>query len=94
MIGGYLHAKLLDYPPFAGKPPPKQRKARPRTYRKQVTGDSLDGVDLFVGAGLVAFVWNFDEEEPGAGEGGVALQSLALEPVDGVKSPLVVELGG
>jgi predicted PurR-regulated permease PerM len=41
VIGGYLHAKLLDYPPFAGKPPPKRRSARPRTYRKQVTGEEL-----------------------------------------------------
>jgi predicted PurR-regulated permease PerM len=41
VVGGYLHAKLLDYPPFAGKPPPKRRSARPRTYRKQVTGEEL-----------------------------------------------------
>ena len=41
VIGGYLHAKLLDYAPFTGKPPPKRRKARPRTYRKQVTGEEL-----------------------------------------------------
>lgn len=41
VVGGYLHAKLLDYPPFAGKPPPKRRSTRPRTYRKQVTGEEL-----------------------------------------------------
>ena len=56
-------------------------------------GDALDGVDFFVGAGLVAFVRDFDEEEAGAGEGGVAVEALARERVDGAEAPLVVELG-
>jgi hypothetical protein len=34
--------------------------------------DALDGFDFFVGAGLVAFVRDFDEEEAGAGQGRVA----------------------
>ena len=41
VMGGYIHAKLLDYPPFEGKPPPKGRPTRRRPYRKQVTGEQL-----------------------------------------------------
>ena len=55
--------------------------------------DASDGVDFFVGAGLVAFVRDFDEEEAGAGEGRVAFEPLALELVDGPQPALVVELG-
>lgn len=38
VVGSYVHAKLLDYPPFQGRPQPPQR---PRTYRRQVTGRDL-----------------------------------------------------
>jgi predicted PurR-regulated permease PerM len=39
VVGSYVHAKLLDYPPFQGKPLPAQR---PRTYRRRVTGRQLE----------------------------------------------------
>ena len=35
VVGSYLHAKLLDYPPFQGRPAPA-----PRTYRRTVSGES------------------------------------------------------
>ncbi len=38
VIGSYIHAKLLDYPPFAGRPLPSQQ---PRSYRRKVTGKKL-----------------------------------------------------
>ena len=39
---------------------------RPACTREKTPDDALDGVDFFVGAGLVAFVRDFDEEEAGA----------------------------
>ncbi len=39
VIGGYIHAKLLDYPPFDGRigvAPP-----RPRTYRRTLRGEDI-----------------------------------------------------
>lgn len=39
VIGGYIHAKLLDYPPFEGRigvDPP-----RPRTYRRTLRGEEI-----------------------------------------------------
>ncbi len=39
VVGGYIHAKLLDYPPFEGRinvPPP-----RPRTYRRTLKGEEI-----------------------------------------------------
>ena len=65
----------------------------PACAREKMPDDALDGVDFFVGAGLVAFVRDFDEEEAGAGEGGVPVEALALERVDGAEAPLVIELG-
>jgi hypothetical protein len=41
VIGGYLHAKLLDYPPFQQHAPPPSRIRRPFTYRRTVKGDEL-----------------------------------------------------
>jgi predicted PurR-regulated permease PerM len=38
VIGSYIHAKLLDYPPFAGRPLPDNR---PRQYRRRVTRKDL-----------------------------------------------------
>ena len=40
VIGSYLHAKLLDYPPFAGRPLPSNQ---PRSYRRKVSGKDLAG---------------------------------------------------
>ena len=39
VVGSYVHAKLLDYPPFLGRPLPNNR---PRTYRRKVTGRELE----------------------------------------------------
>ena len=39
VLGSYVHAKLLDYPPFVGRPLPDPR---PRTYRRKVTGRELE----------------------------------------------------
>lgn len=39
VIGSYIHAKLLDYPPFEGQPPPK-RSRRPFTYRRTIRARS------------------------------------------------------
>ena len=39
VVGSYVHAKLLDYPPFLGRPLPDNR---PRTYRRKVTGRELE----------------------------------------------------
>ena len=40
VMGAYIHAKLLDYPPFQGHPlPPDRRSAQ--VYRRTVRGDSL-----------------------------------------------------
>ncbi|RIK43571.1 MAG: hypothetical protein DCC55_05325 [Chloroflexi bacterium] len=41
IIAGYVHAKLLDYPPFHGEPFPPVRRRRPFIYRRTVTGDQL-----------------------------------------------------
>jgi predicted PurR-regulated permease PerM len=38
VIGSYIHAKLLDYPPFAGRPLPTKR---PREHRRTVSGKEL-----------------------------------------------------
>ncbi len=40
VIGSYIHAKLLDYPPFAGRPLPTKQ---PRSYRRKVSGKELAG---------------------------------------------------
>jgi predicted PurR-regulated permease PerM len=40
VLGAYIHAKLLDYPPFQGQPlPPDRRQAK--VYRRTVRGDEL-----------------------------------------------------
>lgn len=39
VIGSYIHAKLLDYPPFMGRTLPANV---PRTYRRKVTGRELN----------------------------------------------------
>jgi len=39
VIGSYIHAKLLDYPPFEGQPLPK-RSRRPFTYRRTIRARS------------------------------------------------------
>ena len=38
LIGSYVHAKLLDYPPFQGKSLPSRQ---PREYRRKVSGREL-----------------------------------------------------
>jgi predicted PurR-regulated permease PerM len=38
VIGSYIHSKLLDYPPFGGRPLPSKQ---PRAYRRKVTGKEL-----------------------------------------------------
>jgi predicted PurR-regulated permease PerM len=44
VVGGFVHAKLLDYPPFQGKSR-SASSARP-VYRLRVTGDQLASEDL------------------------------------------------
>ncbi len=39
VLGSYIHAKLLDYPPFQGQPLPESR--RMRRYRRVVSGEEL-----------------------------------------------------
>jgi hypothetical protein len=40
VMGGYIHAKLLDYPPFQNQPiPPDQRSST--VYRRTVRGEDL-----------------------------------------------------
>jgi len=39
VLGSYVHAKLLDYPPFEGRP---LDKAPPRTYRRKISRRELD----------------------------------------------------
>ena len=39
VIGGYVHAKLLDYPPFRDR---AGSGGVPRTYRRKVSGRELD----------------------------------------------------
>lgn len=41
IIGSYLHAKLLDYPPFLEVESKQRRRVRPTFYRRVVTGDQL-----------------------------------------------------
>jgi predicted PurR-regulated permease PerM len=41
VLGGYIHAKLLDYPPFINQPLRPRKPRRPFTYRRTVTGDEL-----------------------------------------------------
>jgi predicted PurR-regulated permease PerM len=41
IIAGYVHAKLLDYPPFRGEAFPPKPQRRPFIYRRTVTGDQL-----------------------------------------------------
>jgi predicted PurR-regulated permease PerM len=38
VVGGYVHAKLLDYPPFQGQRLPPMRPRQPFIYRRQVKG--------------------------------------------------------
>jgi hypothetical protein len=40
VIGSYIHSKLLDYPPFAGRPLPARQ---PTSYRRKVSGKQLAG---------------------------------------------------
>jgi predicted PurR-regulated permease PerM len=40
VLGGYVHAKLLDYPAFQDDPPPSKRQ-RAQVYRRTVKGDEL-----------------------------------------------------
>lgn len=57
VLGAYLHAKLLDYPPFINQPLPKPKRRRPFTYRRTVTGDELaapNPLDAPVGAPMTA----------------------------------------
>lgn len=41
VLGGYIHAKLLDYPPFEKQMSPPQRQRRGMIYRRTVTGEEL-----------------------------------------------------
>jgi hypothetical protein len=41
IVAGYVHAKLLDYPPFHGEPLTLAPARRPHVYRRTVTGDQL-----------------------------------------------------
>lgn len=41
VVGSYVHAKLLDYPPFEGRP---LSKGPPRTYRRKVSGRELEAL--------------------------------------------------
>jgi predicted PurR-regulated permease PerM len=40
VLGGYIHAKLLDYPPFQSHPLPPDRR-HTQVYRRTVRGDDL-----------------------------------------------------
>ena len=40
VLGAYIHAKLLDYPPFQDQPLPPERR-RAKVYRRTVRGDEL-----------------------------------------------------
>ncbi len=42
VLGSYIHAKLLDYPPFIGQELPKGRKRR---YRRTVSGEELSNIE-------------------------------------------------
>lgn len=41
VLGGYVHAKLLDNPPFENSTLSARRRQRPERYRRVVTGDEL-----------------------------------------------------
>jgi hypothetical protein len=41
VVGSYVHAKLLDYPPFEGRP---LSKGPPRTYRRKVSRRELESL--------------------------------------------------
>jgi len=41
VLGSYIHAKLLDYPPFQEGALTSTRRKRPEIYRRVVTGDEL-----------------------------------------------------
>ncbi|HMN26988.1 MAG TPA: AI-2E family transporter, partial [Caldilineaceae bacterium] len=41
IVAGYVHAKLLDYPPFHGEPLPPPSRRRVHTYRRTITGDQM-----------------------------------------------------
>lgn len=41
VLGGYIHAKLLDYPPFTNQTPAAQRQHGKVVYRRTVTGEEL-----------------------------------------------------
>jgi hypothetical protein len=43
VIGGYVHSKLLDYPPFRGRPA-LNKLAKPTTYRRTLKGSELEPV--------------------------------------------------
>lgn len=42
ILGGYIHAKLLDYPPFQNSQLRRQQARRRFTYRRTVTGKELN----------------------------------------------------
>jgi hypothetical protein len=41
VLGGYVHAKLLDYPPFLNEAPLPALRRQSFTYRRTVTGEEL-----------------------------------------------------
>jgi predicted PurR-regulated permease PerM len=43
VVGGYVHSKLLDYPPFRGRPA-LNKPAKPTTYRRTLKGSELEPV--------------------------------------------------
>ncbi|MBV7339541.1 AI-2E family transporter [Chloroflexi bacterium TSY] len=45
VVGSYIHAKLLDNPPFMGETIQQRREAHTQIYRRTVTGDELRARD-------------------------------------------------
>jgi predicted PurR-regulated permease PerM len=74
VLGSYIHAKLLDYPPFLGHRLPPARPRRPFIYRRTVKGDDLSP--------------QASSLRPGAGGGQPAsAKAPRLQPVDGQSNP-------
>jgi predicted PurR-regulated permease PerM len=46
VLGSYIHAKLLDYPPFLGRELPPMRRRQLFSYHRTVRGDELVGQNI------------------------------------------------
>jgi predicted PurR-regulated permease PerM len=87
VIGGYLHAKLLDYPPFQQHAPPPSRFRRPFTYRRTVKGDELTSQPAPSRAASAILQANSKMPRPPLGDSPQTVHPLANQSESEAKEP-------